>query len=151
MTSIEKHRTSAYSDDLRWRIIWQKEALGYSCQQIANNLHIDKSTVSRITTRFCTSGTVSKSKYPKCRAYRKITLPVQLLIFELVITKPGIYLEELQDEIENILMLNIAKSTICRFLHSSSFTRQKLQIAASQQDTVRRQQYNYIRYVRVFF
>ena len=141
MTSIEKYRSSAYSDDLRWRIIWQREGLRYSCQQIADNLHVDKSTVSRITARFLASGTVSKTKYPKHRAYRKITLPVQLLIFQLVIPKPGIYLEEIQDEIENVLMMSTAKSTICRFLYSSGFSRQKLQLAASQQDVLRRQQY----------
>ena len=84
---------------------------------------------------------MSKTKYPKDRAYGKITLPVQVLIFQLVITKPGIYLEEIQDEIENVLMMSIAKSTICRFLYSSGFSRQKLQLAASQQDVLRRQQY----------
>ncbi len=104
MTSIEKHRTSAYSNDFRWRIMEKRGPGVYSCQQIANNLHIDKSTVSiNHNTRFRTSGTV------RYRVYLKITLPVQLLIFQLVITKRGIYLEELQDEIE---MFNIAQLSV---------------------------------------
>ena len=37
--------------------------------------------------------------------------------------------------------MSIAKLTICRFLYSNGFSRQKLQLAASQQDVLRRQQY----------
>lgn len=88
MTSCEKLRSSAYSEDLRWRVIWQRYGDGHTCQQVAENLLIDKSTVSRITKLFDAKGDVKKAVYPSERAHRKITLPVQLLILELVIQKP---------------------------------------------------------------
>ena len=122
MTSCEKLRSSAYSEDLRWRVIWQRYALGCSRQEVAGNLSIDKSTVSRTTTLFNTSGTVSKKSYPSERAYRKITLPVQLLIFKLVIEKPGIRLREIQEELLDVLWVDISESAIYRFLYKSGFT-----------------------------
>ena len=48
MTSWEPLRSSAYQDDLRWRIVWQREGLGLSRREIAGNLNIDRSTVRRI-------------------------------------------------------------------------------------------------------
>ena len=70
---------SAYSEE-RWRMVWQKQALGYTCAKIAQNLCIDKSTVSRILKLLGTNGSVSKRPYPKDRAFRKPTTPAQLLI-----------------------------------------------------------------------
>ncbi len=46
MTSIESARCSAYSDDLRWRMVWQREGVGLTVHgtSIAKNLGVDKST-----------------------------------------------------------------------------------------------------------
>ena len=46
--SCEPGRRSAYGEDLRWRIVWQREVLGYKYGQIASNLNVDVSTVWRI-------------------------------------------------------------------------------------------------------
>ena len=73
--SFEPSRSSAYSEDLRWRMVWQKEALGYTCTKIAENLCVDKSTVSRTLTLFHSTGSVSKKPYPEGRAFRKLTPP----------------------------------------------------------------------------
>ena len=97
MASCEPHRTSAYSEDLRWRMVWQCMALKCTYDQVARNLGVDRTTVSRIVKLFETTGTVSKKGYPKERAFRKLTTPAQLLISNLVIKNPGIYLREIQD------------------------------------------------------
>ena len=78
MASCESKRSSAYSDDLRWRIIWQQEALNLKYSDIAVNLFVSESTVRRIVQRFETSGDVSKNKYPSAAAFRKITEPAGL-------------------------------------------------------------------------
>ena len=90
MSSYEKKRSSAYSEDMRWRIVWQRDALQYSIFQIAETLCVDKSTVSRILKLFHTTGEVSKKPYPTDRAHRKITVPVEQLVFQLVLDRPGI-------------------------------------------------------------
>ena len=132
MASCEPHRTSAYSEDLRWRMVWQVEALGYSHERVAQNVGVDKSTVSRTLELFLSTGSVSKRPYPKDKAFRKLTTPAQLLILHLVLEKPGIYLYEIQRDLVDVLQLQINTSTICRFLHQSGFTRQKLRLIAIQ-------------------
>lgn len=141
MTSCEPTRCSAYSEDLRWRIIWQSEALGYSNKQVANNIGVDKSTVSRIRQRWYTSGSLKKATYPKEKAYRKLTIPAQLLILHLVIEKPELFLHEIQTEVLDVLQLEVCTSTICRFLQSNGFTRQKLRLVALQRDEFLRQKF----------
>ncbi|XP_065888536.1 uncharacterized protein [Dysidea avara] len=141
MASCESKRSHAYSEDLRWRIVWQKEALGYGDAVIAQNLNIDQSTVRRILQRFFSTGTVSKLQYPTDRASRKLTDPAQLLILHLAMGRPGIKLQEIQEELLNSLSVNIHISNICRFLQKSGFTRQKLRITATQRDDFLRQQY----------
>ena len=139
--SCEPGRSSTYSEDTWWRMVWQREALGYTYGQIAQNLCVNKSTVSRTLELFYTTGSVSKRPYPKDKAFRKVTMPAQLLILQLVLDKPGIYLHEIQKELETILLLEVSLSTICRFLQESGFTRQRLYTTALQRDEFLKQQY----------
>ena len=93
--SCEPRRTSAYSEDLRWRMVWQKEVLGLSYKEIGNHLNVDPSTVCRTVHIFHQTGGVSKRKYPRERACRKLTKSLELYILHLVLNRPGIYLREL--------------------------------------------------------
>ena len=105
MTSIEKRRTRAYDDDLRWRMVWQSEVCGLLHEEIAKNLLVDRSTVSRTVGLFNATGSVSKKIYPSKKAYRKLTDPAQFLILNLVLSKPGILLKEIQCELLLQLMV----------------------------------------------
>ena len=75
--------------------------------------------MSRIIKQFHASGSVSKKKYPKDRAFRKLTEPAQLLV----------------------CMLEVEISTICRFLHGNGFSHQKMCQVVLQRDHLFRQQY----------
>ena len=97
-------------------MVWQKEALGYTCAKIAQNLCVDKSTVSRTLTLFRTTGSVSKMPYPKDRPFRKLTTPVQLLILHLCSSRPGIFLCEIRDELLSVLEIDVNESAVCKFL-----------------------------------
>ena len=141
MSSCEPHRCSAYSEDLRWRIVWQTVALEHSNEEVAKDLGVDKSTVSRIVQLFLTTGTVCKKIKSKDSAFRKLTNPAQMLILTLVVEKPGIYLREVQEELSHTLLLDIDTSTIGRFLHSSGFTHQKLCLVALQRDEFHRHKF----------
>jgi len=141
MALCEHMRTSAYGEDLRWRIIWQKEGLGLNNDGIAHNLNVDKSTVHRTLQLFLSTGTVSKSPYPKHKTARKLTDPAKLFILHLVLEKPGITLYEIQGELLDTLLLEIDVSNICRCLHNNGFTRQRLQISVLQRNEFLRQCY----------
>ena len=56
MSSCEPKRTSAYSEDLRWRMVWQRFARGLTLKEIASNLCVDASTVMRVTKKFAAIG-----------------------------------------------------------------------------------------------
>ena len=122
-------------------MVWQKEGMGLSYQQIAMNLCVDQYTVYRTLQRFRRTGLVMKKPYPKGRAKRKITEPAQLLILTLVTTKPGIYLHEIQNELINTLLLSVSISAICKFLHKSGFTRCKITHVALQRDQFLREKF----------
>ena len=123
--------------------MWQTEGLGYTQSQAAKNLCIDKSTVSRIVTCFKATVSVGKKPYPKEKASRKLTVPAQDFILNLVLERPGIYLRELQRELLDKLMVEVGTSAICKFLHQSNFRHQKLSITALQRDQFLRQKYIY--------
>ena len=107
MASCEPCRSSAYSEDLCWRMVWQSEALGCSYGTIAKNLNVDKSTVCRTIQLFYSTGTVTKRAYPKDCAARKLSNPAQLFILHLVIKQPGIYLYEIQRELSDLLGIKV--------------------------------------------
>lgn len=76
--SCEASWSSAYCQDLRWRIVWQKEAMNLSVRKVAGNLCVNPSTVSKITTLFKTTGDVATKPYPSENW--------------LILDRPGIYL-----------------------------------------------------------
>jgi transposase len=63
-TSCESIRSSAYSEDLRWRIIYQRRN-GISYTEVAKNLSVDLSTVKRVVKLFQDAGNVTKKRYDK--------------------------------------------------------------------------------------
>ena len=96
MASAQPQRTSPYSEELRWRVIYQVYGLSLTYRQIARNLNIDVSTVCRIVRRFEETGNVSKRVHP--RGYNHHLR----VIMELVTEKPGIYLREIQAEVYSL-------------------------------------------------
>ena len=91
-TFINQGRTTANSKDLRWRMVWQREALGLHLKAVACNLGVDPSTFSRTASLFRSTGSVQKRHYPKdARPNKKHTKPVQLTILHTVLQWPDIY------------------------------------------------------------
>ncbi len=64
-----------------------------------------------------------------------------LVILEIVIDQPGVFLRELQYTLANTTGTQVDVSTICRFLHATGFTRQKMVLYAIQRSEVLRTQY----------
>ena len=79
-TSYESTHCSAYNDDLRWRMVYQRMALGLPYHTVAMNLGIDASTVCRIIQLFERTGQVSKMEYNTANCSRKLTDTVQFFI-----------------------------------------------------------------------
>ena len=84
---------------------------------MATNLGVDPSTVSRVVSLFKSTGTVHKRPYPKdARPNKKLTKTVQLTIFHAVLSRPGIYLDELRTEVFVLTGVDVSVTTLCTFL-----------------------------------
>lgn len=57
-SSAQPRHTPAYSSDLRWHMVYQKELVWLTCRQVGKNLNVDASTVGRVTNRFHHTGDV---------------------------------------------------------------------------------------------
>lgn len=133
-TSCENQRTRAYDEDLRWRIVYQVKCLDKTYREVGENLNVDTSTVCRIITLFDSSGKVSKKKYQENLGVKRLTEIDKLICLETVIDNPGIYLKEIVLKLSEETGTVVDESTICRFLHKSGFTRQKMIITAKQRN-----------------
>lgn len=140
-TSIEPTRVRAYHDDLRWRIVYQRKALGFSYQKIATNLGIDISTAWRIVQQFQHTGTVTKKQYNRDNLPRKVNHTIELVVLHVVLEHPGIYLREIQSKVQYLTGSSLSLSTICHLLHEQNFSRKKMRMVAKQRDELTRATY----------
>ena len=97
--SSEPHRGRVYDDDLKWRMVYQREMLGLTYEVIATNLNVDPSTVWSAVKRFNEEGDVAAKKN---KGNPKLTDTEQFAIFECVLNNPGIYLREIQQHLESV-------------------------------------------------
>lgn len=134
--SCESGRCLAYSKDLCWCIVYQRLGLDFSCWKVASNLGVDPSTVSHIVQQFQRTSSVKKDKYNCSTLPQKLTDVVQFPILQLVIERPGIFFHEIQTEVEYVMKIDLAPSTICQFLHAQGFSRQRIQLMTKQRDEV---------------
>ena len=129
-----------YSVDLRWRIVWQYVLLGKSVDEVARMLFVSERTVQRYAERFCVTGHVDPfARRNGC--YLKLSDGDQLLILELTMRYPGIYLRELQAELQRVRGVMVAASTICRTVRKLGLTRQRISHIALQQSELTRVEY----------
>lgn len=122
-------------------MIWQKEVLGLESSQVAANLGVDTTTVWRIVKLFRETGDVQKKVQPG--AIKVLTSVAEFILISEVLEHPGIMLHELQAKLFEQTGIAVCISTICRFLHRSGFSHQKLRIVAIQRDDFLRSQFAY--------
>ena len=139
MYSFQPRRSKAYSSDMRWRMVYQRYMTGLTYEQIGANLNVDPSTVYRVVKRFDEDGEVGKEQ--NCGAEKKLTLYDELLILQIVLDSPSVYLHEIQRHVEETTTTVIDESTICRFLQSQNFSRKKLTKIACQRSEELREKF----------
>ena len=100
-TSAEPSRTTAYSPDIGWRIVWQKLGMDLTFRQIAERLQIAVGTAHRIFKRFLDTGDVSPIMCKgKARPnLRKLDQYHELYILCMISDNPGLYLSEIRGKI----------------------------------------------------
>ena len=99
--------------------------------EIASNLNVSVSTVSRIITLFTNTGNVTPRK-KACRINFSFTPEQELYIIGLIFEHPSMYLDEIVHEIEEFLRIEVSLSTVCRLLKRYGITRKKVRQVAQQ-------------------
>ena len=101
----------AYSDDLRWRVIWKKFD-GYTIKQTSKDLLVSESFVKKIRSRFALFATVD-SPYFCPRGPARILMHDDIQFLRtLMRQRTDWYLYEIQTELEHRTRRSISISTI---------------------------------------
>ena len=130
--SADPGRKTAYSVDLRWRVVWQRIGLGLCYREIAQNLNISVGIAYNTFKLFEHTGDVMAKGLRKRPKVCKLDYHHQLYVITLVLDKPNIYLSELCSAIKEITDIHISSSTICKLLARYGLTRKKIQHVAAQ-------------------
>ena len=117
-----------YSLDLRWRTVWSYLVHKWSYTEIAVLFSVSERTVRWYIARFQITGDVMPCK---CRHGPTLLLGEfgQMMLFRMILDKPGIYLSEIQDE---LMRVYVCVLTICRTLKIMGCTRQAMHRVALQ-------------------
>ena len=90
----EPGRHKSYSEDLRWRIVYQRHLMGLNYKEISQNLMFSVSTVVRIVDRIERTREVTQSVKPGTE--RLLHEHNVFVLMQIVLERPTIYLHELQ-------------------------------------------------------
>ena len=128
--SAEPGRKKAYSEDIRWRIVWQKIALNCSFRDIAQNLNVSTGTAYNIYKLFETTGNVDPMT-PPVREH-KLDTDDECFVISMVLENPSLQLCELCAAVQDFSGHDrVSASTICRLLKRNGLSRKKIQMQRS--------------------
>ncbi len=120
-----------YALELRWRVIWLNLVHGFSSHEVSELLCLSERTVRRYLTLFHQTGDV-KPVSRRNGAQRLLGDLEQLRLLQIVLRNPGIYLHEVQLQLQEAYGVKIHVSTICRTLKFMGCTRQVIRHVALQ-------------------
>ena len=95
-----------------------------SAIDVSANLFVSPSSVYRYTERFLATGDV-RPFIKKNGPAKDLCEYEELLLVNLALARPGIYLREMQEQLYSSTMHWVDVSTICRALHRNGLSRQK--------------------------
>ena len=129
-----------YSEDLRWRIVFQVCLQGKTIEQVARDMYVSHSSVERFVHLFHTTGDVT-SLQQKHGPSRKLSEIEELTVLQSFLNNPGIYLSEVQADLFDITGTWVDISTICRTATRLGLTHQKMKKVAVRRSEVLRARY----------
>ena len=128
-----------YSNDLRWRIIWHHICLKKPAEDVAKALFVSERTVLRYAERFNATGQVEKAiRQNGCCS--KLSNSDKHLLIDLILSNPGIFLRELQEELLKA-GCRVDMSAKCRAVNKMGLSRQKITHIALQRSELERIQF----------
>ena len=115
-----------YSDDLRWRIVYQRLFYERSYEEIATQLFVCPKTVYRTIRKFLNTGGVKSM--PLGRPFGSVTLfpHEEYIIMDCLLRTPQIQLREIANNIFNATGSAFGAETLYRAVYRLGITRKKV-------------------------
>ena len=137
--SSERSRTLPYSNDIRWRMVWQRLSKNLTFSEIAERLNVSLSTVHRVYTRFTETTTVEplSRKTPRLQT-RILGTNLESFVVGYVLEHPEVYLSELSSKVEEVCGVRASTSTLFRLLRRHGITHKRMQQVALQRSLMLR-------------
>lgn len=126
VSSTEYSIPTDYFVDLRWRAVWLHLIRKISYAEIAHTLFLSERSVQRNVELYQSSGVVEPRKQ-KHGPEQLLSEFEQITALQSQIDRPGIFLIELQQQLNEVTGRTVHISTICRTVHRLGFTRKRLQ------------------------
>ena len=131
--SAEPNRKKAYTSDIRWRIVYQRMAMGLCFADIAKNLNIATSTACRTYHQFESTGEIQAIRHDSRPDLRVLNEHSELILIGIILNEPSIYLEELCQRVADLLTsTTVSPSTVCRTMRRYGITRKRIRQVALQ-------------------
>ena len=127
----------AYSNDLRWRIVWLYYYKEKTIEEIQELLYVSTRSVRRFLALFEETGDVSPAIQQRGPP-RSLDAFEEMSLIQSLLNKPEMYLEELRQELIEISGTDVSVSTICKTLKRLGFSRKKLRQVALQRSEEQR-------------
>ena len=139
-TSAEPGHKAPYSNDIRWRIVWQRFGMKLSLRKIAENLNVALGTTYNVCKLFEDTGSVN------CASIHNENKNIlndrqELWIMGLLVDNPSLYLGELCQKVYHMFDIEVSPLTICRLIHRHGFTRKQIQQVACQRSSEHRAEF----------
>ena len=129
--SAEPGRKTAYSNDLRWRIVYQGIAMNLRMPLVKIAQNVAVSTVHPYIP-IEESGTLDPLSPRKWLDCRRLDLRSELHVVGVILENPSMYQGELCLEVMQVFGIEISPSTVCRTLRRYGLTRKRLRQFALQ-------------------
>ena len=130
--SAEPGRRSAYSADIRWRIVYQRIGMNLGLEKIARNLNIAVSTVHRVYHLFLSTDSVDPKSPRKRPEVKALSPSIELYVIGVVMANPSTFLYEVCSEIKELFYVDVCPSILCRLLKVHGLTRKIIRQVALQ-------------------
>ncbi len=115
-----------YSDDLRWRMVYQRLFYERSIEEIAAQLFVCPKTVYRTLSTFWNTGDVKPCRMGRPTGSVSLFPHEEYIIIDCLLRTPQIQLNEIASHIINATGSAFGPETLCRALYRLGITRKKV-------------------------
>ena len=118
--------SAPYSKDLRWRVIWMKDVLGYEVNEVAASLCLSPRTVERYRRQFLNFGDINPEVIGRPSNSVSMHPHVEFLIMEAVLKHPEKTLAEIAHDVCVQTGSQYTLAGLFSYLRRNRFSRKKV-------------------------